>query len=305
MDDEIETARLPKSGGMGMTLAMIIFAFIGGIGVMAWAVSSFDFARNILPQSATPQPVEAEQTPPPTPGLVQPIAPPSSSILPSLPVGDVETRIAEVETRLARIGQSASVASDNAKRAEGLLLAFAARRAIDRGLGLGYVEAQLDGHFGATQPRAVAMIIAAARDPVTLDQLKSELEALAPKLTTRGANQSWWQTAQQTMSGLFVVRKEGVASAAPVDRFERAKSFITSGRVDLALAEVARLPGRESAAGWIARARRQIEANRALDLIEAAALTASDTPSAPPAIVLPELKVPSGEATPEKPGAMF
>ena len=283
-----------------MTLAMIILAFIAGIGVMAWAVSNWDFARNMLPQ-APPAPEAVTEVPQSAPKIAQPLTQP----LPGLPGVDVETRIAEVETRLARIGQSASVASDNAKRAEGLLLAFAARRAIDRGLGLGYVEAQLDGHFGATQPRAVAMIIAASRDPVTLDQLSNELDALAPKLTTGGAHQSWWQSAQQSMSNLFVVREEGAASPVPVDRFERAKSFLTSGRVDLALAEVARLPGRESAAAWIAKARRNIEANRALDLIEAAALTSSDAVTAPPAIVLPELKAPSVEGTPEQLGAMF
>lgn len=280
-------------------LALIILAFIGGIGAMAWAVSNLDFARNMLPQ--TPPPVVIEDILEPAPRVAQPPAQPS----PSLITGDVETRITEVEARLARIGQSASVASDNAKRAEGLLLAFAARRAIDRGLGLGYVEAQLDGHFGSSQPRAVAMIIAASRNPVTIDQLKAELDALAPKLTSGGANQSWWQSAQQSMSNLFIVRDEGAPSPVPVDRLARAQTFIAIGRVDLALAEVARLPGRENAAAWIAKARRHIEANRALDLIEAAALTASDTPASPPAIILPELKAPSVEGTTEKPGAMF
>ncbi len=282
-------------------LALIILAFIGGIGAMAWAVSNLDFARNLLQQSPRPS-VAIEAKDQPAPRVAQPLTQPIPSLLPS---GDVETRIAEVEARLARIGQSASVASDNAKRAEGLLLAFAARRAIDRGLGLGYVEAQLDGHFGASQPRAVAMIIAASRDPVTIDQLKAELDVLAPKLTSGGANQSWWQSAQASMSNLFIVRDEGAPSPVPVDRLARAQTFIAIGRVDLALAEVARLPGRENAATWIAKARRQIEANRALDLIEAAALTTSDTPASPPAIILPELKAPSAEGTAEKPGAMF
>ena len=99
-----------KSGGMRMTLAMIILAFIAGIGVMAWAVSNWDFARNMLPQ-APPAPEAVTEVPQPTPKIAQPLTQP-------LPGVDVETRIAEVEARLARIGQSASVASDNAKRAE-------------------------------------------------------------------------------------------------------------------------------------------------------------------------------------------
>ena len=46
-------------------------------------------------------------------------------------------RIAELEVRLASTATAAQAAAGNANRAEGLLVAFAARRALDRGLGLG------------------------------------------------------------------------------------------------------------------------------------------------------------------------
>ena len=45
------------------------------------------------------------------------------------------------------------------------------------------------------------------------------------------------------------------------------------GRVDQALAEISRLPTRDKAAHWIAMARHDFEANQALDILEASALT--------------------------------
>src|SRR3546814_3188813 len=85
-------------------------------------------------------------------------------------------RVGELETRLSRITLQAASASGNATRAEGLLIAFAARRALDRGLSLGYLEAQLRLRFGDDQPNAVKTIIDTARDPITLEPLRSELE---------------------------------------------------------------------------------------------------------------------------------
>src|SRR3546814_17058485 len=78
-------------------------------------------------------------------------------------------RVAELEQRLSRITLQAESASGNASRAEGLLVAFAVRRALDRGLSLGYLDAQLRLRFGADQPKAVKTIIAPARDPVSTE----------------------------------------------------------------------------------------------------------------------------------------
>src|SRR3546814_8273346 len=79
----------------------------------------------------------------------------------------------------------AASASGNATRAEGLLIAFAARRALDRGLSLGYPEAQLRLRFGDDQPNAVKTIIDNARDQITLEQLRSGLDDMAPQLVGR------------------------------------------------------------------------------------------------------------------------
>src|SRR3546814_8195783 len=82
------------------------------------------------------------------------------------------TRVSELEDRIPRINVQAQAASGNAARAEGLLIAFAARRALDTGGPLGYIEGQLRLRFGRAQPRAVATIINAAREPVTLQDLQ-------------------------------------------------------------------------------------------------------------------------------------
>src|SRR3546814_21057224 len=66
-----------------------------------------------------------------------------------------------------------------------LLIAFAARRALDRGLSLGYLEAQLRLRFGDDQPNAVKTIINTARDPITPEKLRSELDEMAPQLVGR------------------------------------------------------------------------------------------------------------------------
>jgi hypothetical protein len=83
-------------------------------------------------------------------------------------------RVAELEQRLSRITLEAESASGNASRAEGLLVAFAVRRALDRGLSLGYLDAQLRLRFGDDQPNAVKTIIDTSREPVTLEQLRAE-----------------------------------------------------------------------------------------------------------------------------------
>ena len=49
---------------------------------------------------------------------------------------------------------------------------------------LGYIEEQLRDRFGTTQPRAVAAILQAAREPVTIAELRAGLDGIAPELVT-------------------------------------------------------------------------------------------------------------------------
>ncbi|HEV7341916.1 MAG TPA: mitofilin family membrane protein [Sphingopyxis sp.] len=192
-------------------------------------------------------------------------------------------RVAELEQRLSRITLEAESASGNASRAEGLLVAFAVRRALDRGLSLGYLDAQLRLRFGDDQPNAVKTIIETSREPVTLEQLRAELDTLAPQLVGRGGddNGSLWTGFRRELSELFVVRAAGTQSPRASERLERARRYLGAGQADKAIAEVEAMPGAAMANDWLIDARRYHEARRALDLIETAAiLEPRDSPAA-------------------------
>lgn len=184
----------------------------------------------------------------------------------------MDARVAQLEQRLTRITVEAQAASGNAARAEGLLIAFAARRALDNSTPLGYVEGQLRLRFGQAQPRAVATIINAAREPITLADLRGGLADIADQLITPPANASWWTALEHEARELISIHKASTPSPRPQAGLERAIRYLDGGRVSAALAEVERMPGRTVADRWIQSARRYLEARRALDLIETAAI---------------------------------
>ncbi len=200
---------------------------------------------------------------------------PAEAAAAALPAGPdaLGARVAELEQRLSRITLQAESASGNASRAEGLLVAFAVRRALDRGLSLGYLEAQLRLRFGDDQPNAVKTIIDTSREPVTLEQLRAELDAIAPELVGRNNdNGSLWTGFRRELSELFVVRAAGTQSPRASERLERARRYLAGGMADKAIAEIEAMPGASAAGEWLIEARRYHEARRALDLIETAAI---------------------------------
>jgi hypothetical protein len=285
MDEGYPTnAVTPKTRPVRRFLLIALFGLLLGIALVIWGLSRSPTARAYLlgtnETSTNAEPPLISVSPPAPSGVLRPtIVPP--------PIG-ADDRIAALEARVAQLGRVTEAGSGSSGRAEGLLLAFAARRALDRGLALGYVEGQLSNHFGTRQPRAVAMVIAAARQPVTLDALKSELDTLAPTLTGYGPDEGWWDGVTRSLSGLFIVRQADAPSTAPAERLTRASNAIALGRVDQALAEVARLPNRDVAADWMAKAKRHVEAYRALDLLEAAAIIGPAEAEPAPSIVLPD-----------------
>ena len=273
-------------------LVYLLFAlvfFLLGLAAMGWALSRWDTAANWLGLQtrleATPTPVQAQ--PAPQPAAVQPAQPaqPQAATEPERIVIDPEItrRVALIEQRIGQIDTQSRTAVGNADRAEGLLVAFAARRALDRGVSLGYLEALLRQRFAATQPQAVGTIITAAREPVTLQELQDGLRQVAPQLTGAGPQKNWWQAFQAELGGLITVRREGTPSPEPRERLRRATQRLEAGQVDVALAEVLRLPGRDNGREWIADARRYVIARRALDTIETAALLEPRTGQVPAA----------------------
>lgn len=181
-------------------------------------------------------------------------------------------RMAELEQRMTKLNLEAEAASGNAARAEGLLIASAARRAVERGAPLGYLEDQLKLRFGNAQPNAVATLIEVSRSPVTLDALEEGLTTLEPTLIAPPRDANVAARVREELSNLFVIRRATAPSPAPEKRYDRAKMFLETGRTEAAIGEVARMPGHEVAREWLALAQRYVRAQRALDLIETAAI---------------------------------
>ncbi|MEO8456136.1 MAG: hypothetical protein ABI454_13350 [Sphingomicrobium sp.] len=190
------------------------------------------------------------------------------------PSASEETRIAQLEGRLSRVENATQRAEGFAGRADALVVAFAARRAIDRGVALGYLENLLVDRFGAQHQPAVGTIIAASHQPVRLNDLIAQYETLGPDLRRGGAQDSWWTNFRRGLGSLIEVRRADRPSMNPDARYGRALQRLSSGDVDQALAETMRLPGAANAPDWIDKARRYIAAHRALDEIESAALLA-------------------------------
>jgi len=251
-------------------LALPLLAFVAGLALTIWLMVSSPRAAELVGVKTpheTPAPAEATVAPATSAApLVQMVAPP--------PAVDPELiqRVGLLERRIGAIDNQAREAVGNADRAEGLLIAFAARRALDRGVGLGYLESLLCQRFGTSQPQAVATIIAASNQPVTLQGLQQELQELGPQLADGSPRQNWWSALRQEFGDLVTVRRSDSPSTMPSERLARAQQRLEAGQVSFALAELNRLPGREKAAAWFAEARRYIAARDALDRIETAAL---------------------------------
>ena len=252
-------------------LLIALALVLAGAAVAAWALARYDGAARffgVTPQrpaaSAARTPVPIQLIPSPQP-LVEEVS---------------DERIAEIDDRLDRVETTAERVEGSAGRADALLVAFAARRAIDRGLELGYLEPLLLERFGTTHPRAVSAIITGARHPVRLGELTEAYRALGPELRSSAQDEGWWAEFKHELGSLISVRRADRPSTRPDARYDRAVEHLSNGEVDAALAETMRLPGAARAGEWAAQARRYIAVQRALDEIETAALLGRTRPSA-------------------------
>jgi hypothetical protein len=254
--------------GWGARLLVALVLVIAGAAAAIWGLAHYQPAARFLgivpaqrPVLLTPRPVvmnpQAVQT---TPPALQAQEPAQDEKIESL-----EDRVASVESATAR-------AEGSAGRADALVVAFAARRAIDRGVALGYLENLLVQRFGPGHQHAVATIITASHEPVRLDDLIAQYELLGPELRRGGPQDSWWTNLQRELGELVEIHSAARPAASLEARYERARKHLEAGDVDQALAETMRLPGASRAPDWIGKARRYITAHRALDEIESAAL---------------------------------
>ena len=243
---------------------------IAGAAAATWALARYDRAAQLLgvapSKAVTPRQqavVSASQTAP-------------TAAAPAAVTAAQAARIAELESRLARVENATRRAEGSAGRADALVVAFAARRAIDRGVALGYLEPILIDRFAPQHTRAVATIVTASRTPVRLDELIAEYEDLGPELRRGGPQESWWTGFRRELGSLVEVHRADRPPTKPDARYRRALSRLESGDVDGALAETMRMPGASRASAWVDKARRYVSAHRALDEIESSALIANN-----------------------------
>ncbi len=278
MESKFGSRRKPSSG-RGIWLAAIA-AFIAGGGLVGWVVW-----YNLQPErDGTLRPevdVVAGAGKTPDAGLSPSPSPLAQAIENARAEeavervaeqqGGLDQRLAAAEQRLTQLDLQAQAAAGNAARAESLLIAFATRRAVERGAELGYLADQLRLRFGDQWPNAVSTIITFSRDPVRLDGLVARLEGLGPQLR-EGSEGPSWEAFQRELSQLFVFRRESTPSPQPERRLERARWALEQGRYQNAIDEVKGMPGADKAAAWIKDAERYRKAMEALEVIETAAV---------------------------------
>jgi hypothetical protein len=236
---------------------------IVGAGAATWALAHYQPAARFLGVANQPAVASPQPRPVVTPAPRPQVAP--------TPAAD-QPRLSDLETRLARVENATRQAQGSAGRADALVIAFAARRAIDRGVALGYLEPLLLERFGTQHEQAVATIVTASHQPVRLNDLIAEYEQLGPVLRRGDTQESWWGSIRRELGSVVEIHRADRPAINPDARYARADRLLSAGEVDQALAETMRLPGAPSASDWVAKARRYILAHRALDEVESAAL---------------------------------
>lgn len=265
---DFSTSAAPARSGMRFKhiLLLSVIAFGGGIGASWWLANSYGWLGSDAPL-ASAAPAKSEPTVAPAPQVVMPLAPTS---------------------------EDAAIVAGNAAGAEGLLVAMAARRAIDNGTPLGYLTDQLRLRFGSSQPQAVVTILQASQAPVTVQRLQSELTGIEHLLVTGTREETLWATIQREFSELFVLRKSDSPSSAPTQRMLRTHAFVESGNISGAIAEISAMPGAAAPAvqTWLGRAKAYDQTRKALDALERSALAAPPIMVAPSAPAAPETAAP-------------
>lgn len=271
-------------------IAIAAVAFLAGIAAMAAVVRLTGNwgAGQPVPKAAT----EIGRAPAAQPVVQQPApvpAPPPGTDIATLSAREqaLAGRLEALSAQISSNEAAARSAASYATRAEGLMVAFAARRALDRGLALGYIERELRARFADRAPAAVATVIGAAREPVTREDLTLALDTIAPQLVSGNPDEGIWTRIRRELGSLIVIRESTKSSPRPADRLARARRAVHAGNVEAALAEVARLPGAGNAEAWTTAARRFIDARQALDRIEFVAIQGGRGDDTPPPTATP------------------
>ncbi len=268
-DAPVPTA--PARGNpMTMILIAVLIAFITGLAVMAVVFRAGDWWGQPAPGPAAPVQPAVSAAPVTAPGMDVATLAAREQIL--------AARLESLDARLKATDADARVAASYAGRAEAMMLVFGARRALERGQELGIIAGELRRRLGTAAPEAVATVISASGEPITLEDLRVAFDQIAPRLSTSQPDDGWLSAIQREMSTLVIIRKQDAPSPHPRERLARARRLLGQGHVEAALAEVARLPGAQGAESWMAAAGRYIATRRALDTLETAAIEGKAQP---------------------------
>jgi hypothetical protein len=275
----------PRRTGLRAIVLTVLAAFALGAGVMYWLAGGggdswglgglFDVRNDNVPQSTRPLVASsrlgatAAET---ATGAADARAAVQRVEQVAEQTGGIDARVAAMEQRLTRLDLQTQAAEGYAARAEGMLITFAARRAIERGQPLGFLEDQLRLRFGEGRPNAVQTVIDAGRDPVTLDQLLVQLDGLDTQLVEIPEDAGLLTRIGQELGQLFSVRTDDTPSPIAERRLERARGHLENSRIERAIAEVQAMPNAAAAADWLAQAERYAAAQRALEALESAAV---------------------------------
>jgi len=267
-------APVPSAPARGSPLMMLLgaalIAFVAGLAVMAVVFRAGDWWSGPAPAPATPAQPAVTAVPVTAPGMDIATLAAREQIL--------AARLESLDARLKATDADARVAASYAARAEAMMLVFGARRALERGQELGMITGELRRRLGAAEPNAVATVVSASGEPITLEDLRVAFDQIAPRLSTSQPDDGWLSAVQRELSTLVIIRKQDAPSPHPRERLARARRLLGQGHVEAALAEVSRLPGAQGAESWMAAAGRYIATRRALDTLENAAIAGKAEP---------------------------
>lgn len=255
--------------GWGARFLIALVLILAGAAAATWGLAHYQPAAKLFGVSSSPPPA------PQQPKLVIQQVPQQQSTNPAAANPAIAEQVGQLQARLQRVESESQEVRGTAGRADALLIAFAARRAIERGVGLGYLEPLLLDRFGADHSQAVATIVTGSRTPIRLTNLIAQYQDLEPALVGPPPNEGVWAGIKRGFSSLVTVHRSDRPSTEPKARYDRAVSYLMAGEVDSAMAETMRLPGAPRAGQWINSARRYIAVHRALDEIESAAIIGS------------------------------
>ncbi len=281
--EKIQTA--PNNGIKFRTIAIFtLIAFIGGSVAAGWAITKYDlFQSNDIadnngimsnePLNIDSKAITVAPAPQPTANNAVAVNQIRNNSTRQLDDSSMKQRVDSLDDRISRINVQAQQASGNANRTEAMLIAFAARRAIDSGSSLGYIADQLTFRFANTNQKDIDILIEASDNPIRLSALQNQIEQTSESLLSPNQDSNTWDTIKKEMSELFIIRKSGSPPPQPERRLERIKIALSSGDIKTAIAEMEYMPGAENTADWIASAKRYIRVQNALNAIERTAIS--------------------------------